>query len=181
MGSIAACRPGSGANASGMALFGPFPTLRGQLCRDSRFSSALAYAAEVLDPAAAAHRRVLALGTGSTHRVELANGVFAIEQVYLSRSRPEGFFESHRKYIDVQLIVAGEEWMEVEDIVRLKATQPFEADRDLVVYADTATASRLLVRAGDGTVFFPEDGHMPTLCVGVPALVRKSVVKVPVG
>jgi len=163
-----------------MALFGPFPTLRGQLRSDSRFSAALAYAAEVLDPAAEAHGRLLALPAGGTHRVELADGAFAIEQVYRSRPRSEGFFESHRKYIDVQLVVAGEEWMEVEDLARLKATQAYDPDRDLILFADPPTASRLLVRAGDGAVFFPEDGHMPTLCVSAPALVRKSVVKVPV-
>ena len=41
--------------------------------------------------------------------------------------------------------------------------------------------SVLVVRPGDAAVFFPEDGHMPTLgLTATPEAVRKSVVKVPV-
>lgn len=162
-----------------MALFGPFTTLRQQLAADSRFAAALAYAADVLDPQSAAFARVAAVDEGETRRVELDAGAFALEQAYRTKPRTEGFFESHRKYIDVQLIVAGEETMEVEDIARLTVSMPYVAERDLIKYADAAVASQLIMRAGDAAVFFPEDGHMPSLQWRGPMLVRKSVVKVP--
>ncbi len=164
-----------------MALFGPFPTLRLQLAHDPRFAAALAYATDVLDPRSAANARLAAVKAGETVRIDLAGGAFALEQAYQTKPRPEGFFESHRKYIDLQLIAVGEELMEVEDIARLLVGQPYVEERDLVKYADTTSASVLRVRTGDGAVFFQEDGHMPTLQLHGPVLVRKSVVKIPVG
>lgn len=165
-----------------MALFGPFPAVRAQIHPDARFAAALVYVEEVLMAGSAARRRVETLAEGASEKVELADGVFAIEQVYQTKPRPEGFFESHRRYIDVQVIVAGAELMEVEDISRLTVGQAYDSERDFVKYADTSTASRLLMRAGDVAVFYPVDGHMPTLQrAGRPELVRKTVVKVAVG
>lgn len=154
--------------------------MRAQLAADSRFAGALAYAAEVLDAGSQAHARLAAVGVGETVRVELSGGAFALEQAYTTKPRAEGFFESHRKYIDVQLIVAGEELMQVEDVARLVVDAPYVAERDLTKYADAAISSHLAMRAGDAAVFFPEDGHMPSLQWRGPVLVRKSVVKVPV-
>lgn len=163
-----------------MAQFGPFATLRVQQTAP-QLAAAFAYVAEVLRPGSAAHTRLLGIAAGVTERVELDGGAFAMEQVYLAKARPEGFFESHRKYIDVQVIVVGEEAMEVEDIARLTPTMDYDAERDLLKYADTASASRLAMRAGDVALFFPADGHMPSLRLrSEPQLVRKTVVKVPV-
>jgi YhcH/YjgK/YiaL family protein len=163
-----------------MAQFGPFPSLRAQ--QDApRFAAAFAYVAEALRRGSPVQARILALAAGTTERVELSGGAFAMEQAYFAKARPDGFFESHRKYIDVQVIVSGEEAMEVEDIARLHATMDYDAERDLLKYADTTTASRLVMRAGDVALFFPADGHMPSLRVHERAeLVHKTVVKVPV-
>ena len=163
-----------------MALFGSLLAIRQHLAGSNGFAPALAYVAEALDPKSEAYRRIIRLEEGASEKVELAAGSFAIEQVYLSRIRAEGFFESHRKYIDVQVIVAGAEFMEVEDIGRLLVAEPYNEERDFIKYADTLTASRLRMRAGDVAVFFPVDGHMPCLQLDRPCLVRKTVVKVPV-
>ena len=162
-----------------MAIFGPLAVVKAQCPDHARFRRAFAYVDEMLQAGSAARRRIEALGAGSSEKIELAGEVFAIEQVYLSKPRPEGFFESHRKYIDVQVIVEGAELMEVEDISRLAVSQAYEAERDFIKYADTLAASILRMRAGDVVVFFPADGHMPSLQWRGPALVRKTVVKVP--
>lgn len=163
-----------------MAIFGPYAQIKNQVT-GPRFAAALAYAEEVLRAGSAAHRRLQGIAPGNTERVDLAGGSFALEQPYLARTRAEGFFESHRQYIDVQIIVEGEELMEVEDISRLTVAQAYNPERDFLKYADTATAAVLRMRAGDVAIFFPEDGHMPSLQWRGPGLVRKSVVKVPVG
>ncbi len=163
-----------------MAVFGSFATVRQQLGGQTRFDPALAYVGELLDPKSAAHRRIKEMAAGSTERIELAGGAFVIEQIYQARLRPEVFFESHRKYIDVQVIVEGVERMEVEDISRLTVSQPYLEERDLIKYADTAASSHLAMPAGNVAVFFPVDGHMSTLQPATgPVLVRKAVVKVP--
>lgn len=165
-----------------MAQFGPFASLRAQNA-DPRFVRAFDYVAAALQSGSAEQARIAALASGQNERVELGDGVFAMEQVYVPKPRHEGFFESHRKYIDVQVIVAGVEIMEVEDIARLAVTMDYDAERDLVKYATLAPhAARLVMRAGDVALFWPADGHMPSLALDpvAPGLVRKTVVKVPV-
>jgi biofilm protein TabA len=163
-----------------MAIFGPFSSVKHQIASDSRFAAAIDYVAEALQEGSSVHERIRPLAAGVTERVELAGGAFALEQAYLPKARPDGFFESHQKYIDVQVIVAGEELMEVEDIGRLAVTHPYNPERDLVKYGDTAVASLLKMRTGDVAVFFPEDGHMPSLHWRGAGVVLKTVVKVPV-
>ena len=163
-----------------MAIFGPLSTVRAQTARLPFLQPAFPYLEECFRPGSAEHERLAALAAGKSRRVELAGGAFAIEQVYETRARSEGFYESHRKYIDVQVLVAGEELMEVADISRLTVQQAYDVERDFILYADFTAPSVLRVQAGEAAVFFPEDGHMPSLRVDQPMLVRKAVVKIPV-
>ena len=147
---------------------------------DDRFAAGFTYLLEVFDPNSCTNQRIKRLPVGASARIELTGGSFAIEQVYVSKSRAECFFESHRKYIDVQVIVEGREAMEVAEIGRLTVAEPYFEPRDFIKYADTSSTSSLRILAGDVAVFFPLDGHMPCLQLDRPILVRKTVVKVPV-
>ncbi len=151
-----------------MAILGSFETVRAQSPRSAAFAAAFAYVQEVLREGSAARARALAVEPGKSARVELGDGVFAIEQAYHTKPRAEGFFESHRRHIDVQVLVAGGEVIEVIDAARSPVQVPYDPDRDFTHHADVA-------------VFFPTDVHMPGLRSGAaPVLVRKTVVKVPV-
>ena len=163
-----------------MAVFGSLPTVRAQLAHDPRFTAAFDYVAETLNAASAVHRRIGGVAVGATDRVELARGAFALEQAYLSKPRAEAFLESHRKYIDVQAVVTGEEIQEVVDIARMTVDAPYNAERDLIKYRDYRDTSLLGAREGLVAVFFPADGHI-SRATAQPVLVRKTVVKVPVG
>lgn len=165
-----------------MALFGTTETVRQQAPATPAFAAAWAYIAEVLEPGSAAHQRVAGLGAGASKKVDLEQGVFAIEQAYETKPRSDGFFESHRKYVDIQVLVAGEEIMEVIDSAHATVREPYQEARDLITYLDQTNSSVLRLRAGDAAIFFPVDVHMPTLRTGSSAvLVRKTVLKVPVG
>jgi uncharacterized protein, YhcH/YjgK/YiaL family len=163
-----------------MALFGSLSSLRSQLVPHAHFDTAFAYLEKVLQPGSPEQARVLAIPVGVTERIELAGGAFAMEQVYLTKPREQGFFESHRAYIDVQVIVRGEELMEVADVAKLAVSEDFTPGKDLIKYQMYNAASIVRVGAGEGAVFFPVDGHMPTLAVEAPAPLYKTVVKIPV-
>ncbi|MDD2762389.1 MAG: YhcH/YjgK/YiaL family protein [Opitutaceae bacterium] len=163
-----------------MACFGALTQVRACCASLPEFQAAFAYALEALTAGSTAHRRITALAEGSTHRQELAGGACAVEMAYRTKSRSEGFFETHRRYIDVQVIVTGEELMEVAAAAGLAVTQDYDEASDFIKYADTGAASVLWMRPGDAAVFWPEDAHMPSLAVRHPALVRKTVIKVPV-
>lgn len=162
-----------------MAVFGSLTTVRAQLGHDPRFAAAFDYVAEALNRSSAVHRRIGGVPTGVTQKIELAGGAFALEQAYLSKPRAEVFLEAHRKYIDVQVVVAGEEIQEVVDIARLQVDVPYDAARDLIKYVDCRDTSALSARDGLVAIYFPDDGHQ-SRASAQPVLVRKTVVKVPV-
>jgi len=163
-----------------MAIVGFLATIRAQTARRDIFAPTFEYLDEMFRDGSPVSKRLLGAAVGATERIELPGGAFALEQVYLTKPRAEGFFESHRKYIDVQVVVEGVELMELADISRLTVSKPYDAEKDYLAYADYADASVLRLVEGDGAVFFPADGHMPGLRPGVAAnLVRKTVIKVP--
>lgn len=164
-----------------MALFGSLSTVRAQSPRTPAFAAAWAYLDELARPGTPVQTRVAALAAGASDKRELPAGVFAIEQAYETKPRAEGFFEAHRKYIDIQVIVSGHETMEVADLARAQVREAYQETRDLTVFADVTGASLLRLKAGDAAVFFPADVHMPSLRTDAQAvLVRKVVLKLPV-
>ena len=165
-----------------MAIFGTVASVRAQAPQTERFARAFAYVDELLSPGSAIQARVRAIGEGDRMKTDLGDGMFVIEESYQTKLRADGFFESHRKYIDIQVIVEGEELMEVADIARMTVRQPYNPERDLIVYQDNTDAALLRVFPGMAAVFLPTDAHMPTLRIRAAAVpVRKCVVKVPVG
>lgn len=163
-----------------MAFAGSFQEVRTDAASDPRFAAAFAYVSDLLEAGSAAWERMGRIAVGVTGRVELAGGAFALEQVYTPKPRAEGFFESHRKYIDVQVVVSGAELMELADISRLVVSDAYNPERDFIKYADIAGAAVLKMGPGDAAIFFPNDGHMPALHWRGSGVVRKTVVKVPV-
>lgn len=166
-----------------MAVFGNLGTLRAQLATSPGFARALDYMERCLTPGSAEAARIAAIPEGVTERVELGGGVFALEQVYRSKPPAEGRWEAHEVHADVQVVLEGEERMDVVDVARLSLEKDLRATRDLLFFARPATdsgVSALRVAAGEAAVFFPADAHMPSLAIDAPRLMRKTVVKVPV-
>lgn len=154
-------------------------SLRRQADRWPEFRSALDYVQLCLQEGTSACARIRDLAQGESVRRELEGGCFAIEQSYATRGREECFFESHRRFADVQAVIEGEEWVDLADISQLAVVRPYDGEKDLIVYADQPGSSRLRLGLGDVAVFFPEDGHMPCLRTPRAGAVWKTVVKVP--
>lgn len=117
----------------------------------------------------------LALGR---HEI-VPGGAYANVQEY--QTKVENVFEAHRDYIDVQIVVSGEENISVADLAdALDCTMEYDKGRDCVLYT---TASKIRSFDADSTawfVFFPSDLHRPGVARdGVPSPVRKVVVKIP--
>src|SRR6478672_10269679 len=112
-------------------------------------------------------------------RIEIAGpSIFAIVQDYQTKPVEQGFWESHRRHIDIQYVVSGAERIGHSPIDRLAVTDPFNDEKDLIKFA--GSGDWVTVREGQFTVFFPHDGHMPGIQIegAGPTPVRKVVVKV---
>ena len=105
--------------------------------------------------------------------------IYALVQDNTTKTRDQGVWEAHRKYIDVQFVAAGIEEMGYANIQTLTVKQPYDEQVDYALF--NGSGSFVTVPAGSFTIFFPEDGHIPGSAVdGQPAAVRKVVVKVTV-
>ena len=103
--------------------------------------------------------------------------LFANVQTYSPRAE-RGLFEAHRKYIDLQFLLSGEEEIDVEDLSRTEVSIAYAPASDYE--ARTAqTFSTLRMKPLDCAVLFPEDVHRPGVRT-VADTVRKIVVKIAV-
>jgi biofilm protein TabA len=107
--------------------------------------------------------------------------VFAILQRYRTAHLDAPKFEYHRKYIDLQYILAGEEVIGWAPASEMTASFDYDEQQDICFgLMERGKWSPLRLRAGQLGVFWPEDAHAPRLAAGQPVLVRKIVVKVAV-
>ena len=104
--------------------------------------------------------------------------VYALLQTYDTRPWADGFLEVHRRFIDIQFLLAGEEQIGYAPLAGQPVREAYREDKD-IAFLDGA-AEPLRLRPGVFAVFFPHDAHMPGRAVGAPARVRKAVVKVAV-
>jgi YhcH/YjgK/YiaL family protein len=112
-----------------------------------------------------------------------ADRLIALTQSYATAPAAEKRFEAHRRFIDIQFILEGEEIIGYAPIERLpEVTDPYSDERDVIFFRDPAACSRTLLHAGDFAVYFPADGHKPGCQAGAaPGAVRKIVMKIAVG
>ncbi len=115
-------------------------------------------------------------------RIEIdGDRVFALVQNYETRAGGETLFEAHRKYADIQFIVAGEEAIGWAPIELMAVTADYDPAKDVVLgTVPPGEVTLLNLRAGEVGVFYPSDAHAPKLASGSPSRVVKIVVKVEV-
>jgi len=103
--------------------------------------------------------------------------IFAIVQDYHTKNQSEGKWEAHKKYIDIQYVIKGEEkigWGLISDF-----TQITEYDSEKDIYFLNGEGVFESIKEGELAVIFPEHAHMPSLSVSnISQYVKKVVIKV---
>ncbi|HEY5368305.1 MAG TPA: YhcH/YjgK/YiaL family protein [Hanamia sp.] len=85
-------------------------------------------------------------------------------------------WESHRKYIDLQYVISGEEKIGVTPVADVKVTEPYNAEKDVAHYSGPGK----LYEAKPGTffIFFPGTAHTPNITTGGNRRDQKIVIKI---
>lgn len=115
-------------------------------------------------------------------RHELGGGVFANMMSYETKKRKDLLFEAHKQYIDIQIMVRGSEIItteHIDDMHKYACVHPF-GDGDAELYECNNDGVDYVLGEGDFIILYPEDAHMPCVCIEEPKNVRKAVIKVPV-
>lgn len=113
-------------------------------------------------------------------RYELENGVYV--NVDLTNTRYEGPLEAHKKYIDIQVGLTGEEIIEYANISGLEIyKEDISRPEDDLYFYNTPSKTSFLIDKNHFAVFFPEDLHKPLLVVDNKMTeIKKLVFKIPV-
>ena len=113
-------------------------------------------------------------------RLELENGLYVNIESYETQARSERLFESHRKYIDIQYMIKGEELITVAPITDLRVIDQYNEDKDIEFYEGSLNGFDYSIKSGEFLILKPGEGHMPCVALNGKKIVRKAVVKVPV-
>ncbi|MEX0774519.1 MAG: YhcH/YjgK/YiaL family protein [Phycisphaeraceae bacterium] len=103
------------------------------------------------------------------------DNLFALVEEYDTRPVDQCKWEAHRKYMDVQYVIAGVERMGWAGLAAMREVTPYDAQKDLAFYQ--GQGDFVTVHAGMFAIFMPQDVHMPVVAPGMITHVRKIVIK----
>ena len=119
-------------------------------------------------------------GKTAPGRYELdGSNVYALVQKYATKSTENRLYEAHEKYLDVQYVHAGRETIYWAPLTALgKPSKAYDDKNDAALYPLIPGGFPVHLGAGDFTVLFPGDGHVPCCIWDSASDIVKVVVKV---
>ena len=89
------------------------------------------------------------------------NGIKMNVGKYFTKKENDKFWESHKRYLDVQIMIDGSERVAFNDIRNMEE-KSFDPERDLVILEGNKLFD-IVIENGDVLVFFLNDVHKPEL------------------
>jgi biofilm protein TabA len=97
---------------------------------------------------------------------------------YNTKEAIDAKFEAHRKYIDIQYVIKGTEMIGVAPLASKDSiTQPYDETKD-VEFLKFSNETFYQATPANFFIFFPDDGHMPSVKTDSISPVKKLVVKI---
>lgn len=162
-----------------MAIFGNIETVKEQI-NYKKFEKAFLYIQKLQDKNSLEYKSLANIGLDECNKIVLDENCFVLEQAYITKDKKDCFFESHRKYIDIQYIFSGVEIMEVENINKLQITKEYDSSLDFAKYAQSLDTSSLVINENELAIFYPNDAHIPCIKLNENQKVIKAVFKIAV-
>ena len=99
-------------------------------------------------------------------------------QEYMTKNLSECRFESHKKYVDIQMMIHGIEAIETADIDKLEIETEYSDENDVMFWKQKPNQMRSIIVDGGYVILYPQNAHMPCVAVDKPVKVKKLVAKV---
>ena len=87
-------------------------------------------------------------------------------QEYMTKPENAVKMESHRKYIDIQIMVRGEERMDIADISRLILKEEYDPEKDVMLWNAPQRMAGITLKEGDCVILYPENAHRGAIMNG---------------
>ena len=104
--------------------------------------------------------------------------MFAMVQEGVTENLEDGNFEAHKNYVDVQIVVDGEELVEWEDVSNLLEVTPYNPQKDVAF--SKGKGQIVNVKKDMFYLVFPHDAHKPCRHNEIPTIYKKIVLKLKV-
>ncbi len=111
-------------------------------------------------------------------RVEIKKPeIWANLQTYQTKS--DAYFEAHRRYIDLQYIISGEEKIGVCNYSDCTKYTQYDENND-IEFLDSDKFKNIQMKAEDFLILYPTDAHKPSISIDKnnTSTVRKLVIKI---
>ncbi len=121
-----------------------------------------------------------------TYTVDTPNGIYKNHEyfyfkvmTYETMLAPQ-VIESHRKEVDVQIILSGAETIKLYDDRSVETFKEYDSKSDCQFYKSTDIPHTIInLKPGNMAVFFPDDIHGPQYAIDAkPELIKKIVIKI---
>lgn len=111
-------------------------------------------------------------------RHDVNEGFYYNVQEYETKVDSSKHFESHCKYVDIQLLISGEEKLQVVDKSRLEIKAPYDEAKERILYYPSGNAASVVLRPGSAVILYPKDAHRTVAYNERPCKVKKAVGKI---
>lgn len=95
---------------------------------------------------------------------------------YTTTTPENRFWEAHRAYLDLHLLLSGTEQIDLNFIQNMEQQDYVPKDDFLPMRGDKNSSVRL--QAGDYLICYPNDGHRTAVVVNEPCTVKKAIFKI---
>lgn len=98
--------------------------------------------------------------------------------IQMAKGRPaeEATLETHRRMIDIQIPLSGEETFGYTPLEDLPTEFEYNDEKDITKYGHTKAATYVTCKPGEMAIFFPQDGHAP--CISSEPAIKKAIFKI---
>lgn len=104
------------------------------------------------------------------------DALYVVISEYQTVSSERKVWEAHRQYVDLQMVIAGEELIEVSPLSEMTCGG-YVPQKDFLP-CDGKAKEKVWMKEGTGLLLFPEDGHKPGIQCQEPCHVKKAVFKI---
>jgi YhcH/YjgK/YiaL family protein len=106
------------------------------------------------------------------------DNIYYTLQRYTTKPLSEGKLEAHRKYIDIQFLLAGVEVLGYTPLKGLTISEEYNPAKDIAFYKTPEQLTEVILEPGLSCILFPDDAHLPCRQLAGPTKVCKVVIKI---
>ena len=106
--------------------------------------------------------------------------VFGIYQEYTTHRIEGHIWEAHKKYLDLQFLITGEELVSVSPLSSIIVSREYSEEADVLLGTAKGNTKLISLNKDEFIILFPNEAHMPAISDSTISNNKKIVVKIPI-